>query len=88
MYEGIRTLFYRIAFIAQAAIFVVIHVATGYNPDPKAVQTPLAIWGIRIHAGLLPSLLGIIAFIIMYKMYDLMGEKQNALKPRLKEMGL
>ena len=88
MYEGIRTLFFRLSLISQAAIFVVIHVATGYNPNPKAVQTPLAIWGIRIHAGLLPSLLGILAFIIMYKMYDLMGEKQNALKPRLKEMGL
>jgi len=88
MYEGIRTLFYRMAFIGQAAIFVIVHVATGYNPNPKAVQTPLAIWGIRIHAGLLPSVCGFIAFVIMYKWYDLMGEKQKALKPRLKEMGL
>ena len=88
MYEGIRTLFYRMALIGQAAIFVVIHVATGYNPDPKAVLTPLAIWGIRMHAGLLPSLFGFLAFIIMYKYYDLIGEKQVALKQKLKEMGL
>ncbi len=87
-YEGIRTLFFRIALIGQAAIFVAIHVATGYNPDPKAVQTPLAIWGIRIHAGLLPSLLGFIAFIILYKYYDLIGEKQKAFKKKLREMGL
>lgn len=88
MYEGIRTLFFRLALISQAAIFVIIHVATGYDPDPKAVQTPLAIWGIRMHAGLLPSLFGFLAFIIMYKYYDLIGEKQEALKVKLKEMGL
>ncbi len=88
MYEGIRTFFFRIALIGQAAIFVAVHVATGYNPDPEAVQTDLAIWGIRIHAGLIPSLLGFLAFIIMYKWYDLIGEKQQALKSRLKEMGL
>jgi GPH family glycoside/pentoside/hexuronide:cation symporter len=88
MYEGIRTLFYRIGFIGQAVIFVLVHVATGYNPNPNAVQTPLAVWGVRIHAGLLPSICGFIAFIIMYKWYDLMGEKQRALKPRLRKMGL
>jgi GPH family glycoside/pentoside/hexuronide:cation symporter len=88
MYEGIRTLFYRIALIGQAAIFVIVHVATGYNPDPKAVQTPLAVMGIRIHAGLIPGLLGFVALIIMWKYYDLIGEKQQALKPRLKRMGL
>lgn len=87
-YEGIRTFFYRMALIGQAVIFVIVHIATGYNPDPKAIQTDLAIWGIRIHAGLIPSLLSLIAFIIMYKWYDLIGEKQKALKPRLKEMGL
>jgi Na+/melibiose symporter-like transporter len=88
MYEGIRTLFYRLAYIIQAVIFVLVHVATGYDPDPNAVQTPLAVWGVRIHAGLIPSICGILAFIIMYKYYDLVGEKQSALKPRLKKMGL
>jgi GPH family glycoside/pentoside/hexuronide:cation symporter len=88
MYEGIRTLFYRIALIGQAVIFVIVHIATGYNPNPNAVQTDLAVLGIRIHTGLIPSLLGFIAFIIMYKYYDLIGEKQKALKPRLKELRL
>lgn len=88
MYEGIRTFFFRIALIGQAAIFVIVHVATGYNPDPKAVQTDLAVIGVRIHASLLPALFGFLAYIIMYKWYDLIGEKQQALKPRLKQMGL
>ncbi len=87
-YEGIRTLFFRLAFIGMPVIMAVIFIATDYNPDPLAVQTPLAIWGIRILAGLIPSICGLIAFIIMYKYYDLIGEKQQAFKRKLKEMGL
>jgi GPH family glycoside/pentoside/hexuronide:cation symporter len=88
MYEGIRTLFYRMTIIGQAVIFVLIHTITAYNPNPNAIQTPLAVWGIRIHAGLIPSLCALFALIIMYKWYDLVGEKQSMLKPRLKELKL
>jgi Na+/melibiose symporter-like transporter len=88
MYEGIRTFFYRLAYIGVAVIFVAVHIATGYNPDPKATQTPLAVWGVRIHTGLIPSLCALIAFIVMYKWYDLIGEKQEQLKPRLRELKL
>ena len=88
IYTSIRTFFYRIALIAQAAIFVAVHVATGYDPNPTATQTPLAQWGIRIHAGLIPSILSLLAFIIMSKYYNLIGEKQETLKVKLKEMGL
>jgi GPH family glycoside/pentoside/hexuronide:cation symporter len=88
MYEGIRTFFYRLAYIGVAVIFVAVHIATGYNPDPNATQTPLAVWGVRIHTGLIPSLCALIAFIVMYKWYDLIGEKQEQLKPRLRELKL
>jgi len=88
IYTGITAFFNRIALIGQAVIFVIIHVATGYNPEPLAVQTDLAVWGIRIHAGLIPSLLGFISFVIMYKWYDLIGEKQIMVKKKLREMGL
>ena len=43
MYAGLQTFFIRIGIIAQAIIFVIVHIATGYNPDPQAKQTPLAI---------------------------------------------
>lgn len=88
MYAGIQTFFIRIAIIGQAIIFVIVHLATGYNPDPQAKQTSLAIWGIRIHMGLLPSLCTLMAFLIMLKYYDLIGEKQKALKRQLKQMDL
>ena len=88
MYAGLQTFFIRIGIIAQAIIFVIVHIATGYNPDPQAKQTPLAIWGIRIHMGLLPALCTLTAFLIMVKYYDLIGEKQKALKRQLKQMDL
>lgn len=88
MYEGIRTFFFRGAIIFQAIIFTVVHILTAYNPDPHAIQTPLAIWGIRVHMGLIPSLLSLVAFFIMLKWYDLEGEKKLAVKKKLKEMGL
>jgi len=88
MYEGIRTLFFRLSLIFVGIIIPVIHIVTYYNPDPNAVQTPLAIWGVRIHRSLIPSLLNFIAFIIIWKWFDLIGEKQRALKPKLRDMGL
>ncbi len=88
MYAGMQTFFIRIAIIGQAIIFVIIHITTGYNPDPQAKQTSLAILGIRIHMGLIPSLCTFAAFLIMLKYYDLIGEKQKALKNQLKQMNL
>ncbi len=85
---GIRTFFFRFALIFQAGIFAFVHIITGYNPDPKAVQPPMAIWGIRIHMGLIPSLLSFLSFLVMYIWYDLEGEKQSALKGKLRELGL
>ncbi|MFX1339726.1 MAG: MFS transporter [Promethearchaeota archaeon] len=85
---GIRTFFFRFALIFQAVIFTVVHINTGYNPNPKAIQTPLAVWGIRIHMGLIPAILAILAFIIMMRWYDLEGEKKILIKQKLKDMGL
>jgi len=88
MYEGIRTFFFRGSIIFQAIVFTIIHILTGYNPDPHATQTPLAIWGLRIQMGLIPALLNLVAFIIMFKWYDLEGEKKLAVKEKLRKMGL
>jgi len=88
MYEGIRTFFFRFALIFQAVIFTVVHLLTNYNPDPTAIQTPLAVWGIRIHMGLIPALLNLTAFFILLKWYDLEGEKKLAVKKKLRELGL
>lgn len=86
--SGIRQFFFRIAIIIQGLVIASIHIITNYNPDPNAVQGPLAIWGIRVHMALIPSLLMIVAFFIMLKFYDLKGEKKDLVKQKLKELGL
>ncbi len=88
MLSRIRTFFFRFSLIFQAIILTVVHILTGYNPDPHAVQTPLAQWGIRIHLALIPSLLTLVGFFILYLYYDLTEEKKEWVKKKLKEMRL
>ena len=85
---GIRTFFFRFALIFQAFTLAIVHYATGYNPDPKAIQTPLAIWGIRIHMALIPFILALIGLIVMLKWYDLEKEKTIVIKQKLKQLRL
>lgn len=86
--QGIRNFFFRIASVLFGPIIAIIHIMYGYNPDPYAVQTPEAIWGIRVHMGLIPMIINLIAAFIVWKWYDLEGEKKQAVIAKLKEMGL
>jgi GPH family glycoside/pentoside/hexuronide:cation symporter len=86
--SGIRRFFFRIALIIQALVITWVHLITNYNPDPNAKQTPMAIWGIRLHMGLIPSLIILVGFFMMLFFYDLKGEKKQAVIERLKELGL
>ncbi len=86
--QGIRNFFFRIALVVQGVVLTVVHIVTGYNPDPDAIQTPLAIWGIRVHAGLIPSLIMFTMSFILWKWYELEGEKKQAMVKKLKDMGL
>jgi GPH family glycoside/pentoside/hexuronide:cation symporter len=85
---GIRTISMRSAIIFQALIIGAIHVVTGYNQDPNAIQTPLAVWGVRIHRALIPMVLCFIAFFVMLFWYDLKDNKLNELKASLRLKGL
>ena len=85
---GIRTFFFRFALIFQAIILTIVHILTGYNPDPRAVQTPLAQWGVRMHLALIPSSLTLIGFFIIYFFYDLKEEKKAFIKSQLRELKL
>ena len=85
---GVRTFFFRIAFLVIAVVLTTIHIATAYNPDPYALQTPLAILGIRVHAALIPALIFIIMGFIFRKYYTLEGAEKEALVKKLKDMGI
>jgi GPH family glycoside/pentoside/hexuronide:cation symporter len=86
--QGIRNFFFRIAIVVQGVVLTAVHILTAYNPDPNAVQTPLAILGIRIHAGLIPALLMFFISLIVYKYYTLEGAEKEAMVRKLRELGL
>jgi Na+/melibiose symporter-like transporter len=85
---GISNIFNRSVIIFQALIIGIIHIITGYNQFPNAVQTPLAIWGVRFHRALIPAILCFSSSILMWLWYDLKGDKKLSLKVRLREKGL
>jgi len=85
---GIRTFFERMALIIHVVIIGVVHILTGYNPDPNAIQTPRAVLGIRILIGLIPTICLISAFFVVVIWYDLKDEKKEVMIAKMKEMKL
>jgi len=85
---GIRTFFFRIAFIIVFVVIGGIHIATEYDPDPYARQTVLAQFGIRLHAYLIPLLILIIMGLIFRRYYTLEGAEKEALVRKLKDLGI
>ncbi len=84
---GIRNFFFRIAYITTGIIIAVVHLATGYVPG-ASTQTELALLGVRIHSGGFPALFCLIGAILMYKFYDLKGEKREQMIASLHKQGL
>ncbi len=85
---GIRTFFFRMALVVQAGVFVVIFMATGFDPDPYATQTSLAMWGIRFNGIILPALIMVGMALIFRKYYTLEGAEKEALVRKLKDLGI
>jgi Na+/melibiose symporter-like transporter len=85
---GIRNVFIRSSIIVQAFLIGWIHIITGYNNDPEAIQPDLAIWGVRVHSALIPMIMCLLAGILMFIIYDLQGKKKLQLKEELRKKGL
>ncbi|TXT58234.1 MAG: putative Na+/melibiose symporter-like transporter [Promethearchaeota archaeon] len=71
---GVRTFFGRAPIILWGIAVPLIHLLTGYVPTTSAgkdVQTPLAIFGIRLHMAIIPLIFYFIGFLLMYFVYDL-----------------
>jgi len=84
---GIRTFFMRISFLSAGLIITGVHLATGFVPGSEQ-QTDLAILGIRLHTALFSAIFCWIAAFIVFKFYDLKGEKKEAQMAALKKRGL
>ncbi len=93
-FVGIRSFFFRIAFLVQALVFFIVLGATGYiaaDPGPPPVhypQTDIVKVGIMVMGALIPSILFIVMSQIFRKYYTLEGKEKDDMIKGLKEAGL
>lgn len=87
VYTGIQAFFGRLAFLNQALVFSIVHIATGFQ-EGAATQDALATWGIQMHFSLIPMIFIGIAMLIFWKWYDLTPEKVKINREKIQEHGL
>ena len=87
IYTGFQQFFGRIGIVIQALSFAIAHELTGYV-EGAATQTPLAIWGIRVHLALAPMLFILFGTLIFWKFYKLTPDKVRENKIKIKDLGL
>jgi GPH family glycoside/pentoside/hexuronide:cation symporter len=85
-YTGIRTFVGRFAIVIQGIAFALVHTLTYFQPGAE-IQAPLAMWGIRVLMALIPMIFYFIAFIVMWRIYDLTPEKVHENQNLLKKKG-
>ncbi|TXT63985.1 MAG: putative symporter YjmB [Promethearchaeota archaeon] len=86
--QGIANFFFRFSYLIVAAIIAIVHIATGYIQEPNAVQTQLAVTGVRVHTGLIPAILLLIAGILFLLFYDIYGAKKLKIQEILIEKNI
>jgi Na+/melibiose symporter-like transporter len=86
--QGIANFFFRFSYLIVAAIIAIVHVTTGYNQEPNAPQTELAVFGVRVHTGLIPAIFLLIAGILFLLFYDIYGAKKLKIKEILIEKNI
>ena len=87
IYFGIVNFFGRLEIIAQALVFTIVHIVTGFDPGAQS-QDPLALWGLRIQLSIIPMISILIGGIIFWKYYDLTPERVIAIQTELKQLNL
>ncbi|MFX0142118.1 MAG: MFS transporter [Candidatus Hodarchaeota archaeon] len=86
-YIGIQQFFGRLGLIIQVLSFAIVHELTGFV-EGADTQTDLAIWGIHVHAALIPMICIFLGALIFWALYDLNSEKVSENRRKIKELGL
>lgn len=84
---GLRTFFLRMGYLIGGGIIAIIHIMTGYVPGATS-QTPSAVFGIRLHAALIPAIFNLVALILLLKFYTLKGDRKRECLETLRAKGL
>jgi GPH family glycoside/pentoside/hexuronide:cation symporter len=87
LYNGINTFFSRLAIIAQAISFAIVHTLTGFV-EGADTQSAQAILGIKIHFAVIPLFALLIGVLVFWKWYNLTPDKISQNQLKIKEMGL
>jgi len=87
VYTGVQAFFGRLSIAAQALSFAIVQTLTGFV-EGATTQTPLAVWGIHVHFGLVPMIIMCLSVLIFWKFYDLTPDKLKVIKDKLIEIGL
>lgn len=87
-YYGVFTFVGKAGNFIQVIVIVLLHTLTNFNPTPGAVQTPLAVLGIRFHMALAPLILMLIEAIIFIKWWDLYPDKTAQIREKMLELKL
>ncbi len=82
-----QAFFGRLSIAAQALSFAIVQTLTGFVVGTET-QTPLAVWGIHVHFGLIPMIIMCVSVLIFWKFYNLTPEKLKVIKDKLNEIGL
>ena len=87
IYFGIVNFFGRLEIVAQALVFTIVHILTGFEPGAPS-QDALAILGLRIQLSIIPMISMLIGGILFWKFYDLTPERVKAIQTELKQLKL
>ncbi len=87
IYNGIQTFFVTLPVGLSVTIMGTIQILTGFDPT-SAVQTDLALLGLRLLISIVPMIILGIGVIIFWVLYDITPEKREIIQAKLKEMEL
>jgi Na+/melibiose symporter-like transporter len=96
VYFGYQSFIFKLGQTSIAAVIAVVHEMTGFvsgapSLDELVKRSPtpeLALFGIRVHAAIVPAVVVLAATLVFWKLYDLTPEKVAANRAKLEERGI
>ncbi len=96
VYLGYQSFVFKLGQTSIAAVIALVHSLTGFVSGATSLSDlvarssspELALFGIRIHAAMVPAVVVLAATLLFWRLYDLSPEKVTANRVRLEEMGI
>ncbi len=87
IFYGFRTFFGRLSVVIQASAFFIIHALVAFDPE-AAIQTGLALWGLRLQMTIVPAMFYLAGFLCMWRVFNITPEIARSNKAQLAALGL